>query len=56
MKLTWMPCFSAFLRWSFLIDAWVAAAFSLLTVVMTPVWILPWSVGVGIPEIGLWLA
>jgi acetyl esterase/lipase len=55
MKLTWKPWFSTVLRWSFLIDTLVAVAFSLLTVVMTPVWI-PWSVGVAVPEIGLWLA
>ena len=55
MKLTWKPWFSSVLRWSFLIDALVAVAFSLLTVVMTPVWI-HWSVGVAVPEIGLWLA
>jgi acetyl esterase/lipase len=55
MKLTWKPWFRSVLRWSLLIDALVAVAFSLLTVVMTPVWI-HWAVGMVVPEIGLWLA
>jgi acetyl esterase/lipase len=51
----WKSWLSAAIRWSLLVDATAATLLSLLTAFKCPV-LLPWVVGMVVPECALWLA
>jgi acetyl esterase/lipase len=55
LKPPWKTWLVTAIRWSFLFDAIVLTLFSLLTAIKCPVWI-PWTVGMVVPEIALWLS